>query len=136
MNECSLDEIKELASLVRLGCLFEVQKWIDSGKPIPTSLKTRINPLRFSVETGFQSMEPVRRPQSPTVAAIYLRNTLKSSAFLTSMICMVGSLRSDQSIGLNPKRYQLTNSPNFSAQYSNWRSLYIVESHLSELKSG
>jgi hypothetical protein len=56
IEECSLDEIKELASLVRLGCLFAVQKWIDSGKPIRTSLKTRINPVRFSAETGFQSM--------------------------------------------------------------------------------
>ena len=56
MKECSLDEIKELPSFVRLGCLFGVQKWIDSGKSIRTALKTRINPLRFSVETGFQSM--------------------------------------------------------------------------------
>lgn len=50
MEECSLDEIKELANLVRFGCFFDVQKWIDSGKPIRTSLKTRINPLGFRLK--------------------------------------------------------------------------------------
>jgi hypothetical protein len=51
-----LTEIKELTNLVRFGCLFDVQKWIEAGKPIRTSQKVRINPLRYSVEIGFQSM--------------------------------------------------------------------------------
>src|SRR5688572_24051047 len=52
----SNDDAKELLHLCKLGRLFDVQKWIASGKSlcVPDALKT--TPLKVAVNTGFHSL--------------------------------------------------------------------------------
>jgi hypothetical protein len=41
MNEALIEELKELASLVRRGRLFDVQAWLKSGKPYGATASTK-----------------------------------------------------------------------------------------------
>jgi hypothetical protein len=59
MNEASIEELKQLASLVRNGQLFDVQAWLKSEKPFRTISRTKVNPILDSVLTGFHSMVEV-----------------------------------------------------------------------------
>jgi hypothetical protein len=49
MNEASIEELKQLASLVRNGQLFEVQVWLKSGKPFRTTARNKVSPILDSV---------------------------------------------------------------------------------------
>jgi hypothetical protein len=58
------DEIKPLVDLCKAGRLFDVQKWIDAGKPVnPPDVPTRGNrkkiPLEVSIDRGFHSLVQV-----------------------------------------------------------------------------
>ena len=59
MREASIEELKEHASLVRNGRLFDVQAWLENGKPFRTTARTRVNPILESVRIGFNSMVAV-----------------------------------------------------------------------------
>jgi hypothetical protein len=54
-------ELKELIQLIRQGRLFEVQKWIQEGKPIrlPEEGHFILSPLLAAVRTGFHSIVEV-----------------------------------------------------------------------------
>jgi hypothetical protein len=54
--EASIEELKELASLVSCGRPYDVQAWLADGKPFRTTARTRVNPILDSVHTGFHSM--------------------------------------------------------------------------------
>jgi hypothetical protein len=49
-------KLKELASLVRNGRLFDVQAWLQSGKPSRSTARTKANPVLESLQTGFHSL--------------------------------------------------------------------------------
>ena len=51
-------ELKELASVVRNG-FFDIQAWLENGKPFRTTARTRVNPILESVRIGFHSMVKV-----------------------------------------------------------------------------
>ena len=58
----SYEEIQPLLSLCKAGRLFDVQKWIASGRPIipPLGLKIRKkSPLELAIELGFHSLVEV-----------------------------------------------------------------------------
>lgn len=59
----SIEEIKLLFELCRLGQLFEVQKWISSGKSVsPPEHKTGRRPkypVEIAIESGFHSLVKV-----------------------------------------------------------------------------
>jgi len=51
------EEIQVLREAVRKGRLFDVQGWIDSGKPLlQKDNRKKKHPLRIAVESGFHSM--------------------------------------------------------------------------------
>jgi hypothetical protein len=54
--EASIEELKELASLVSCGRPYDVQAWLADGKPFRTTARTRVSPILDSVHTGFHSM--------------------------------------------------------------------------------
>lgn len=58
-NEASIEELKQLLSLVRCGRLFDVQAWLANGKPFRTTARTRVNPILESVRVGFHSIVEV-----------------------------------------------------------------------------
>jgi hypothetical protein len=59
MNEASIEELKQLLSLVRCGRLFDVQAWLANRKPFRTTAQTRVNPILESVQVGFHSVVEV-----------------------------------------------------------------------------
>jgi hypothetical protein len=77
MSEASIEELKELASLIRNGRLFDVQAWLESGKPFRATVRPRVNPILESVRTGFHSMVEVFLTAGLTPAE---RNELLSEA--------------------------------------------------------
>ncbi len=54
----SVEEAKELRALVRMGRLFDVQTWLEAGKPFRTDRPSFIQsePCVVAVKTGFFSM--------------------------------------------------------------------------------
>jgi hypothetical protein len=59
ISEASIEELKEFASLVQNGRLFDVQAWLENGKPFRTTARTRANPISESVRIGFHSIVEV-----------------------------------------------------------------------------
>ena len=58
----SYDEVKPLVDLCRAGCLFEVQAWIKSGRPVnppPRKDWRQKGPLRCAIDLGFHSLAQV-----------------------------------------------------------------------------
>jgi len=58
------EDIKPLISMCRQGRLFDVQQWIDEGKPIESPLPElkrarKKGPLEIAIETGFHSLVQV-----------------------------------------------------------------------------
>src|SRR6201988_4659671 len=51
----SITEAKDLLQLCKGGKLFDIQKWIASGKSIAVPDALRTTPLKVAVGTGFQS---------------------------------------------------------------------------------
>jgi ankyrin repeat protein len=58
-------ELKELIQLIRHGRLFEVQKWIQEGRPIrlPEVGHFIVSPIQAAIRTGFHSMAEVMLDQ-------------------------------------------------------------------------
>jgi ankyrin repeat protein len=50
------EEAKNLLHLCRAGRLYEVEKWIASGKSIQTSADVRKTPLHIAINSGFHSL--------------------------------------------------------------------------------
>jgi ankyrin repeat protein len=50
------EEAKNLLHLCRAGRLYEVEKWIASGKSIQTSADVRKTPLHIAIDSGFHSL--------------------------------------------------------------------------------
>ena len=50
------EELKALITLCRAGKLYEVEKWIASGRPISAPPKTKKTPLYAAIEVGFHSL--------------------------------------------------------------------------------
>jgi hypothetical protein len=50
------DEAKALIALCRAGKLYEVEKWIASGKSIRTSPQIKKTPLQVAIDLGFHSL--------------------------------------------------------------------------------
>ena len=58
----SYEEIQPLLALCKAGRLFDVQKWIASGRPIIPPLESKIrkkSPLELAIELGFHSLVEV-----------------------------------------------------------------------------
>jgi hypothetical protein len=60
----TIDELEPLTALCRAGKLFDVQEWIQQGKPVGLPLETKgsggkRNPLRIAMEKGFHSLVQV-----------------------------------------------------------------------------
>jgi ankyrin repeat protein len=60
----SYDEIKPLISMCRQGRLFDVQQWIEEGKPIDSPLPElkrarKKGPLEIAIEAGFHSLAQI-----------------------------------------------------------------------------
>ncbi len=58
------EEIKPLIELCKAGRLFDVQRWIASGKPIDPPLpqpkvQRQRSPLQYAIESGFHSLVQV-----------------------------------------------------------------------------
>jgi hypothetical protein len=84
MNEASIEELKQLLSLVRCGRLFDVQAWLANRKPFRTTAQTRVNPILESVQVGFHS-----------VVEVFLSAGLKSQALTELLAEAVGIHRED-----------------------------------------
>ena len=50
------EELKALIALCRAGKLYEVEKWIASGKSITVPPKTKKSPLHIAIDLGFHSL--------------------------------------------------------------------------------
>jgi hypothetical protein len=56
MTEVSIEDLKELASLVRCGRIYDVQPWLATGRPFRAITEIRINPILDGVHIGFHGM--------------------------------------------------------------------------------
>ena len=52
----SKTEAQELLRLCKLGRLFDVQNWIESGKSLSVPRELRTDPLKVALDTGFHSL--------------------------------------------------------------------------------
>lgn len=50
------EDAKSLLHLCRAGRLYEIEKWIASGKPIQTPAQVRKTPLHVAIDSGFHSL--------------------------------------------------------------------------------
>jgi hypothetical protein len=55
-NTLSTAEAKHLLRLCKLGRLFEVQSWINSGNSLSVPAELKTTPLRVALDTGFYSL--------------------------------------------------------------------------------
>ena len=55
-EQLTSEEAKSLLELCRAGRLYEVEKWITSGKSIQTPGEVRKTPLHIAIESGFHSL--------------------------------------------------------------------------------
>lgn len=62
----STTEAKQLVHLCKTGRLFEVQEWIEEGKPISVSPHIRPQPLIVAIDAGFHSMVEVLARAEPS----------------------------------------------------------------------
>jgi hypothetical protein len=50
------EDKKVLIALCRAGKLYEIERWISSGKSIRTAQQTKKTPLLVAIELGFHSL--------------------------------------------------------------------------------
>jgi ankyrin repeat protein len=76
----SINEAKDLLRLCKLGKLFEVEDWIDSGNSLSVSTDLKVTPLEAAVDTGFHSLVEllVRAEPSSELKNRALRRALSS----------------------------------------------------------
>ncbi len=73
----TLEDGKVLISLCRAGKLYEIEKWIASGKSIRTPPQTKKTPLRVATDLGFHSLIELLVRNEDSVAA---KNEILSEA--------------------------------------------------------
>jgi hypothetical protein len=55
-NTLTLEEAKLLIGLCRQGKLYEIEKWISSGKSLHLPPELKITPLQVALDQGFHSL--------------------------------------------------------------------------------
>ena len=55
-DQTTFEESKLLLQLCRAGKLYEIEKWIASGKSIQTPAEVRKTPLHIAIDSGFHSL--------------------------------------------------------------------------------
>jgi hypothetical protein len=81
------EESKTLLALCRAGKLYDVERWIASGKSVCTSPSIKKTPLLTAIETGFHSLVELlarNEPHRSRRTAPWLRGNLIES--LTRMV--------------------------------------------------